>query len=255
MIFLCFGHFGACIFHYFGAMHPYQGWLTEDNLVSKNMFERYVSAYYWALTTITTIGYNDIHAITFDDRIFSCVMVIVSAIVYSLLLAAMSLILGEIFHRNQEASLHKNQCKLYSTQLKLDPNLTQRINLINEYFNDNKYNSSIFYILNHGHFPTSIKYQILDKALKPCTQSNVAFSAFEPNLLLTLAENLQYCVSSPNELLFMNKDIASNVYIVQSGVVRVFSPDKSELELCRLGEGAHFGEIPLFAVDHLMAWM
>ena len=76
VIFLFFSHFGACIFHYFGTLHPYQGWLIEDDLVHKNNFNRYVSAYYWALSTITTIGYGDIHAITFDERIFSCVMVL-----------------------------------------------------------------------------------------------------------------------------------------------------------------------------------
>ena len=164
----------------------------------------------------------------------------------------MSLILGEIFHSDHEASVHKSQCKSYSTQLKFDENLIGRIELINDYFNENKYNSSIGYILTHGHFPNSIKHQIIEKALKPIIESNISFGAFKDNTLLEFAHRLQYCVSSPNEYLFAYNDITSNVYIAQSGVVRIFNPEKSDLELCRLGTGAHFGEIPLFALDDLI---
>eukprot|EP01084_Bolivina_argentea_P285572 489747_1 len=98
VIFLMLSHFGACLFHMFGSQHVDEGWLIEDDLRYKGVFERYVSAFYWAMSSITTIGYGDIHAITFDERLFSCFMVFVSAIVYSICLATMSLILGEIYH-------------------------------------------------------------------------------------------------------------------------------------------------------------
>jgi hypothetical protein len=51
-------------------------------LVADN-FTRYLTAYYWALMTITTVGYGDIIPLTDYEKIFSCIAMLVGALLFS----------------------------------------------------------------------------------------------------------------------------------------------------------------------------
>lgn len=52
----------------------WRSWLhTKDNLLGRSTYEQYVSALYWALSTVTTVGYGDITPVSAAGKITSMI--------------------------------------------------------------------------------------------------------------------------------------------------------------------------------------
>nr|WIV69042.1 potassium channel AKT1 [Salicornia europaea] len=67
-------HFAAC-FNFFLAAHyrdPEQTWiaLTVENFKTKNLWLLYVTSVYWSITTLTTVGYGDLHPVNTREMLF-----------------------------------------------------------------------------------------------------------------------------------------------------------------------------------------
>ena len=44
---------------------------------------QYVTSLYWAVTTLTTVGYGDIHAISTGEKMFSLLTIIIGSVLYA----------------------------------------------------------------------------------------------------------------------------------------------------------------------------
>eukprot|EP01095_Lingulamoeba_sp_RSL-Kostka_P014777 TRINITY_DN6578_c0_g1_i1.p1 TRINITY_DN6578_c0_g1~~TRINITY_DN6578_c0_g1_i1.p1 ORF type:complete len:367 (+),score=77.06 TRINITY_DN6578_c0_g1_i1:156-1256(+) len=83
----------------------------------------YLTAYYFSLVTITTIGYGDYYPITTGGRIVVCLYAIIGLGLVSILLSEMA---GLIFRRQERkeeraALIEKNKEKLFKKYYKKDP--------------------------------------------------------------------------------------------------------------------------------------
>ena len=57
-------------------------WLILANLEEANAVDTYISALYWSVTTITTVGYGDLVPVTSGEKIFVIFSVAVGAVTY-----------------------------------------------------------------------------------------------------------------------------------------------------------------------------
>ena len=68
-------HFAACCFYLIAANYPdpKETWiaLSIDDFYTASLGRRYVTAIYWSITTITTIGYGDLHPVNEQEITFT----------------------------------------------------------------------------------------------------------------------------------------------------------------------------------------
>ncbi|KAL3500389.1 hypothetical protein ACH5RR_039482 [Cinchona calisaya] len=67
-------HCAGC-FYYLLAAHyhdPKNTWigLVMDNFVEQSLWVRYITSMYWSITTLTTTGYGDLHAVNAQEKLF-----------------------------------------------------------------------------------------------------------------------------------------------------------------------------------------
>ena len=72
-MFLC-AHLMSCVYFFVGYGDPH-GWIVADSWMAENLAAdpdylafAWISAFYWAIATMTTIGYGDISASTEAER-------------------------------------------------------------------------------------------------------------------------------------------------------------------------------------------
>ncbi|KAK4483657.1 hypothetical protein RD792_010858 [Penstemon davidsonii] len=67
-------HCAGCFFYLLAAHHhdPQNTWIAEPlrDFLQRSIWDRYVTSMYWSISTLTTVGYGDIHAVTTKEKIF-----------------------------------------------------------------------------------------------------------------------------------------------------------------------------------------
>lgn len=72
---LYLAHWNACLWYMVGSsvehFHP-DSWITaliSESELEFGVFEMYVTCMYWSFTTMLSVGYGDIHAVSTDEKI------------------------------------------------------------------------------------------------------------------------------------------------------------------------------------------
>jgi len=81
-------HYIACAFFYFGLDEhrtdpSVTGWLKNENLLEKNFPTQYITAMYWAFTTMSAVGYGDIHPVTRREQTLGMFIILISSGIFA----------------------------------------------------------------------------------------------------------------------------------------------------------------------------
>lgn len=68
-------HCSGCFFYLLASRYgnPKKTWIgtsMDSNFLEQELWISYVMAIYWAITTLTTVGYGDLHAVNTREMIF-----------------------------------------------------------------------------------------------------------------------------------------------------------------------------------------
>lgn len=94
-IMACFWHFSAKIFNF-----DIDTWVVRYDLQDKTDTQRYLVAFYWAVTTVVTVGYGDIVAVTQLEKLLAMIWMIIGGGFYSYTAGSMSSFLTSIDTRD-----------------------------------------------------------------------------------------------------------------------------------------------------------
>ena len=79
-------HWIACFFYYVGqsecAKHE-DCWPNYNGVADKPIKTKYIFSLFWAFTTMTTVGYGDIHPNTPKERVLTLFTMLISCVVYA----------------------------------------------------------------------------------------------------------------------------------------------------------------------------
>ena len=102
--FLAMNHFVTCIWIYLATSHSdiEDTWIAEEHLTDSADSQLYLIAAYWSLSTLTSVGYGDVHAGNNAEYIFSIITMIIGVSFYSYAISNISSILAAMFNTQSQ---------------------------------------------------------------------------------------------------------------------------------------------------------
>jgi hypothetical protein len=244
-------HYLACIWFYIGLSKDSieVGWLSrQPNMLprgytaSSELYE-WVTSIYWAIATMTTIGYGDISGFTNTERGFACIAMITGSAFFAWLAGTVTGIL-----RSSSAARERFQAFIDEVQNFLD---------VNRFSHDIKHRVLVFYGLK---FPTKSRFQE-EEILNSLPQGLVKkmrhetyvqmiegvplFSELTEATKADIANQFQTQLCSAGEELCSEGDEAEHLFIIKHGQV-LLSHRGEPIHVAQPGE--MFGELALFGL-------
>ena len=132
---LIIGHFIACIWWGFSSLtsDPGTAWFENPTIVGgidvRNgpIGLQYLWSLYWAITTMTTVGYGDVHASNTNERIVNIFILFIGASVFGFIVANVSAIMEAVSKRSTMISDRMRQVAEYLKEKECPADLSHEI--------------------------------------------------------------------------------------------------------------------------------
>jgi len=97
-MFLIMVHVIACIWIFIAKFDEMskENWIYIKDYDDLNDFDLYVASFYFSVTTVVTVGYGDITAISSTEKILATFLMIIGVIAFSFATGALSSIIANI---------------------------------------------------------------------------------------------------------------------------------------------------------------
>ena len=105
----------------------HSGEIDYNILKSRFLLKRYVNAFYWGAATITTVGYGDVSAVSLSEIAASIICLLVSVVIYTVIVANLEEIVGNLDVTTTLYHLKREQVKQYCLRAHLPENLRQSV--------------------------------------------------------------------------------------------------------------------------------
>ena len=104
---ILFVHLFICL-HIYLAYKSYPNWLSHTNNIDSVFFSKYITSFYFLITTMTTVGYGDIVCISFIERIYHIFLLVIGTLLYTFLVSKIGNYLRDQSHEQIKLSRDLN---------------------------------------------------------------------------------------------------------------------------------------------------
>ena len=223
---------------YFADSHFAEG-------VWPSVVETYTASMYWALTTMSTIGYGDIKSITNLERVVSIIIMLVGSVIFGIVVGGMTNVLEQINSVRARATEKKDYVKAMLRERAIPQVLITRTK---QYYNH--------YLLECADVATEQK--ILSELCPPLrtevllflnartVESIHFFHGQDSTFIVSVCKMLKPCFFAPQDWIFREGELGLEMYFMQLGSVEVVCYlNAQEVVLDTLESGAYFGEVAI----------
>lgn len=206
-----------------------------------NGFTAYVTAIYWVMGTLTTVGYGDINFPTQIELVYAIIVMILGVGAYSYVIGKVSIIL--LKRDTVEASQRKEQQDLISLMKFYHVPKADQHNVVELYSYVQKQSTIESFSPVINRLPATMQQEIRDYARIHMIRNFPLFKKISHKCLVSIARALKPVYSDPKEVIIQYNDIGKEMYFIAYGTLEVISPEGNHLVNINKG---FFGEMALF---------
>ncbi len=209
---------------------------------------QYLYSLYWALTTLTTVGYGDITPTNDVERGYTLFALLTGALVFGYMLSSIGSLVQAIDRQSALVEEKMDGIKEYMVFRKLPRDLTVRMRKYYEYYYSRKTAFDEAEIL--GGLSMGLRIEVVSAVMESTIGRIPLFTEhIDKSFQLELFPMLQPCAAAPGDVIFLKGDPSDSLYFLLKGEVDVLSGFEGRV-LYRIrvegkgpdAHGVHFGE-------------
>ena len=215
-IYILFLHLLICV-HIFLGIQRYPNWILLTNTIDDGLSSKYISSFYFMITTMTTVGYGDILCVSFIERIFQIILLTIGTILYSFLISKVGNYIRDQSHL--QAKLEQDKAILEEIRLaypEMSFKLYSKINkyLTSKFTKSKKSENSI--LINS--LPETIKYTIVFKVHQKTIQNFKFFKkCHNSQFIMEALSYFDQVIYKKGDILIKEGQIINNITFVKDG--------------------------------------
>lgn len=257
IIYLCVmmtvvAHWAACGFYYMSqTTESVSTWVYAMDLSDSGVLDRYVTALYWAITTLTTTGYGDIVPISTIERIYVITIMILSAGVFSYLIGKIGTVISLIERDSNEHKELVMEISRYLKATEVPLSLTYRTLRYIDYKWETRKKRKELDKQVLGEFSEPLKNEISETIFGKILTRVPMMSLFARNFVSQMARSAEPAIFAQDDIVFEMGDASEAMHYLERGRVEMFDKaSKHTFQVLQVGsrqKGAHFGEIGFYS--------
>ncbi|XP_031500003.1 potassium channel AKT2/3 isoform X1 [Nymphaea colorata] len=238
-------HFSGCMYYMLADRYPHKGrtWIGSviPNFRESNIWFRYISAIYWSISTMTTVGYGDLHAVNALEMIFIIFYMLFNLGLTAYIIGNMTNLIVEGTRRTMQFRNSIQEASDFVSRNHIPRRLKEQI--ISYMCLRFKAES-----LNHQNImeqiPKSICKSICQHLFLPIVEQAYLFKGVSKDFLLLLVTEMKVEYLPPKEEVIMQNGAPDDVYIVVTGEIeKIAKTAEVEQIISILVAGDIFGEV------------
>lgn len=238
-------HCAGCTYYLLAERYPdrHKTWIGSvmPNFREQSIWVRYICSLYWSITTLTTVGYGDLHAVNSIEMTFDIFYMLFNLGLTAYLIGNMTNLVVEGTSRTMQFRNSIRAASNFVTRNQLPPRLKDQIlsHMCLQFRTERLKQQEIIEEL-----PKAIRTSILQHLFLPTIESLYLFRGISRELFFFLVTEMKPEYFPPREDIILQNEAPNDIYIVVSGEVEVLvSENRKEEVIETLGPGEMFGEI------------
>mmetsp|Transcript_10690 Transcript_10690/g.20799 ORF Transcript_10690/g.20799 Transcript_10690/m.20799 type:complete len:606 (+) Transcript_10690:25-1842(+) len=213
-------HFIAC-FWYFAARlddFPYDCWIVQGGFMDKSIGSKYLTSFYWAFTTVSTVGYGDIHANNDTEMIMAVFCMMIGVGFYSMVVSSITSLMSSIDDAQLELSNKLIAATSFGKETGLEKKTLYKVRQMLKY---NYKQSSIDNNTIFEELPNTLKYEIAMSMHNGIAQSIALFLGKDHGFIISVMTILKPIAVSSQEVLYREGSLPDEFYVIMTGRINL----------------------------------
>ncbi|KAJ0399080.1 hypothetical protein ATCC90586_003045 [Pythium insidiosum] len=234
-------HWLSCFF-FLISIEDERGWVHSVGIENDSMYVQYVTAFYWAIMTMTTVGYGDVHAQSTRERVFAIFAMVLGAWIFAYGITNVVAMVSNLNASDTMFQLKMDELNDYMEARNLPVQLryeireffyNARVSAETKLANETKILAELSALLR-----SKIAFAINDSVLSKMP----FFIGADHNFLMELALSMRMVCFPPHEEVILEGEIGEEMFFIFRGVVEVV---KGDVQIGLLGQKQYFGEMAI----------
>ncbi|KAG6586545.1 Voltage-gated Ion Channel (VIC) Superfamily [Phytophthora cinnamomi] len=253
---LFIAHLVACLWYAVGRVDPTESWLAvlandPAGHVTDPNYLQYVRSVYWAIVTMTTIGYGDIVGHNNYERMLNIAVMAVGVSFFGYVIGTISTLVTNLDVAAARYEERMTVVKEYIISRRMPKYIANKIRHHFEYFYQNRsvFNESL--ILKR--LPSALRNEMIHHVHSKIVSSVKYFVKCPESLISDMIMAMRPFAILKDEYVYVEHEIAAHVFFIIKGkvqLVKTAKRGKEDTRLSSLGVGDHFGELEVYHYDH-----
>jgi hypothetical protein len=242
-ILLCV-HIFACFWYYIAKIEDCNPntWVGSLSLQDQGNMFLYITSVYWAITTLCTVGYGDIHAVSTLEKLFSICWMVFAIYVLSFVIGSLSSMLNSI---DTKENILVNKLAIideFSKEANLDKKLTSKLRHALKYSTEKTGFNWIDKQNLFNELPKQLRFEV-SMAMHKGAAKCIDFLRDKDSVLVSsIVPFLQPIFIQAEEFIYKKGEYAEEIYFITKGRI-VYTYAKTNIELQSIQLGDYFGDI------------
>ena len=234
-----------------------RGWVTrayctialeddgEERLQCRDvtLAEQYVTAYYWAITTLSTVGYGDVTPKTFSERVFAICAEMFGCLSFAMLIGTLGSIMVGQKLLEEKVSKQRAELREFMEAKGIPKALRGKIRRFMETLYEQRSGFDEHEVLSQ--LPPAMAQELLDTMYRSQIEHVPMFQAMEEGAITKICMMIKPFLAMKDDHVYAHGAIGREIFIIISGAVEIsfpFSSNKVRNTTQHLQKGGLFGE-------------